>query len=386
MERVSGIGGVFFRATDPEGLARWYADHLGVAGPPTSYEQEEWWQERGPTYFLPYPSGAPPLGDSQQPFVFTFRVRDLDAMAAQLRAAGIEVTDEPEVYPHGRFARIIDPEGNPVELWQPIGRSAGQILPDVVVELFDHVERFNTGVRTGDFGNMVEAFAPTGELRYEGLPLAPLRGRGAIAAAFAAQPPSDEMLLTGEPVLLDGEAGVVSAPFAWRHAHAIHAGELRLAMDSYRSISCLVVSLGAMGPAVVQPDDGGAVDEVAVAAAVAPRIFLVDESAAVRAGLAEMLRVVGEVDVVGSEAPGAATVDKVVAVSPDVVVLNVGSDRSGIDRCARIHHASPAIRCVLLTANLTDEIVAAGTAAGAHAVLAKQLRAHEMVGAVLGAA
>ncbi len=383
MERVSGIGGVFFRAHDPDALGRWYAEHLGVAGPPASYDDDEWWQERGPTYFLPFPAGSPPIGDAFQAFVLTFRVRNLDAMVAQLRGKGIDVAVEPEVYPHGRFARIVDPEGNPVELWQPFGRSAGQILPDAVLELFRHVERFNVGVETGDFALMIDAFAEDGELRYEGLPLAPLRGKAALAAAFAAQPPSDSMLLVGEPVMVADAPGSVRARFAWRSAPETTVGELRLSIDDEHAISSVVVALGVMTPTTAAAiDDETAEDDEEHT----PRIFLVDESAAVRAGLTELLRVCGEVEVVGSEAPSDDTVTKVVGVVPDIVVLNVGSDRTGIARCAQIHEAAPTIRCVLLTANLTDDIVAAGTAAGAQAVIAKQLRGYEMVAAVLGAA
>jgi len=113
-ERVTGIGGVFFRARDPKALAQWYQDHLGVTG-------QVWNQEAGPTALTPFPEKTNYFGDSTKQWMINFRVGDLDKMARQLEAAGIEVKVDPTTYPNvGRFARIHDPEGNPIELWQPM--------------------------------------------------------------------------------------------------------------------------------------------------------------------------------------------------------------------------------------------------------------------------
>jgi glyoxylase I family protein len=123
VERVTGIGGVFVRASDPEALTRWYAIHLGVDPPPPSYDEQEWWQEAGPTVFAPMGADeedSPHFGRPGQHWAINFRVRDLDAMAEQLTAAGIEVDVDPATYPNGRFASIHDPEGNPVQLWEPV--------------------------------------------------------------------------------------------------------------------------------------------------------------------------------------------------------------------------------------------------------------------------
>src|SRR5438128_7298153 len=114
MEKVTGIGGLFFRARDPEALARWYREHLGIAPTPSSYEESPWWQEAGPTAFTPFPESTSYFGDATRQFMVNFRVRDLDAMGAQLRAAGIAVEIDPQSYPNGRFARLEDPEGNPI--------------------------------------------------------------------------------------------------------------------------------------------------------------------------------------------------------------------------------------------------------------------------------
>jgi glyoxylase I family protein len=118
MEKVTGIGGFFFRAKDPKALALWYQQHLGVSPLPTSKEDSVWQQEAGPTAFAPFPETSKYFGDAQKVWMLNFRVRDLDKMAAQLRAAGIEIKIYPPD-PTGRFARVHDPEGNPIELWQP---------------------------------------------------------------------------------------------------------------------------------------------------------------------------------------------------------------------------------------------------------------------------
>ncbi len=121
MERVTGIGGLFFRARDPKALADWYEQYLGVGKVPASYDEASWWQEAGPTVFAPFPKDTDYFGRPEQGWMVNFRVRDLDRIASQLRAAGIPVDIDPEAYPNGRFARLEDPEGNPVQLWEPTG-------------------------------------------------------------------------------------------------------------------------------------------------------------------------------------------------------------------------------------------------------------------------
>jgi glyoxylase I family protein len=118
MEKVTGIGGLFFRARDPETLSRWYLTHLGITVAPRSYDAVPWCQEAGPTVFAPFPETTDYFGP-QQVWMVNFRVRNLAAMTAQLAAAGVAVTVDPQEHPNGRFARIHDPEGNPIELWEP---------------------------------------------------------------------------------------------------------------------------------------------------------------------------------------------------------------------------------------------------------------------------
>lgn len=121
MEKVTGIGGLFFRSREPETLASWYRDHLGISPVPTNYNEPGWQQEAGPTAFAPFPEATDYFGDANKAWMVNFRVRNLESIVAQLRAAGIEVKIDPQTYPNGLFARLRDPEGNAIELWEPKG-------------------------------------------------------------------------------------------------------------------------------------------------------------------------------------------------------------------------------------------------------------------------
>jgi len=113
---VTGIGSVAFRSRDPEALAAWYAENLGVGGG----EMGLWDQEAGPSVFTPFPADTDYFPAGKQ-WMLNFRVDGLDALKAELEAKGIEVITNPEwdAPGVGRFARIFDPEGNQIELWEP---------------------------------------------------------------------------------------------------------------------------------------------------------------------------------------------------------------------------------------------------------------------------
>jgi len=120
VEKVTGIGGFFFRARDPEALADWYRDRLGVTPVPGSYGEEPWRQEAGATAFAPFEQDSKMIGPPEHTWSINFRVADLDAMIEQLSAAGESLEVDPERYPNGRFAQLRDPEGNVIQLWQPM--------------------------------------------------------------------------------------------------------------------------------------------------------------------------------------------------------------------------------------------------------------------------
>lgn len=120
MEKVLGIGGFFFRAADPQALMTWYADNLGISLPPQSYDTTPWQQDAGYTVFTPFPIDSNDFGSAQKQWMINFRVSNLDAMVRQLQSNKIAVEVDKELYPNGRFARLVDPEGNPIQLWEPL--------------------------------------------------------------------------------------------------------------------------------------------------------------------------------------------------------------------------------------------------------------------------
>jgi predicted enzyme related to lactoylglutathione lyase len=119
MERVLGIGGYFVRSVaDPEALGAWYRDCLGL----DADENGLWRPEAGPTVFATFEPGTDYFGSPAQQTMLNFRVRDLDAMLAQLRAKGADVDEDAgtqEMEGVGRFGWVTDPEGRRIELWQP---------------------------------------------------------------------------------------------------------------------------------------------------------------------------------------------------------------------------------------------------------------------------
>ncbi len=121
MTRVTGIGGIFFKAKDPKALAEWYKTHLGLPIEPWGGAVLRWADDsaNGSTVWSPFPDTTDYFAPSTAPFLINFRVRDLDALLATLRAEGCAVLDRREASEFGRFGWVIDPEGNKVELWQP---------------------------------------------------------------------------------------------------------------------------------------------------------------------------------------------------------------------------------------------------------------------------
>ncbi|HEY1604784.1 MAG TPA: VOC family protein [Allosphingosinicella sp.] len=120
---VVGMGGYFFRARDPEALKAWYREHLGVGGGVGTDAKGEsnaylWYQEAGPTVFEPFKESSDYF-PADRTAMINLRVRDLKDLLDRLRAAGIEISQEMSDPGMGSFARVHDPEGNPIELWEP---------------------------------------------------------------------------------------------------------------------------------------------------------------------------------------------------------------------------------------------------------------------------
>ena len=123
MKRVTGIGGIFFKARQPERLKEWYGRHLGI-------ESDEWgamfrWREAdnpertGYTIWAPFRQETEYFAPSTSPFMINYRVDNLDALLDALREEGVAVENQIDVTPQGRFAWVMDPEGNKIELWEP---------------------------------------------------------------------------------------------------------------------------------------------------------------------------------------------------------------------------------------------------------------------------
>ncbi len=126
MKRVLGIGGIFFKAANPEKLTAWYQKHLGL-------NVEDWggvaFQEgagadlkpkrKAQITWSPFDSNTKHFEPSTKPFMINYRVQDLDALLAQLRSEGVEVEEKTDRSEFGSFGWIMDPEGNRIELWEP---------------------------------------------------------------------------------------------------------------------------------------------------------------------------------------------------------------------------------------------------------------------------
>ncbi len=119
MEKVLGIGGLFFRSQNPKELSLWYQKHLGINLVPEGPEETPWIQEKGVTAFAPF-SIDTDYFKKQHQWMINFRVRNLDAMIVQLEKSNISVKRTYADDSIGYFAQLEDPEGNPIELWEPI--------------------------------------------------------------------------------------------------------------------------------------------------------------------------------------------------------------------------------------------------------------------------
>ena len=124
MARVTGIGGVFFKSPDPKALTAWYAGHLGIQMSEYGGASFLWSDEvpatTGQTAWSVFPESTKHFGSGPQTAMINYRVDDLDALLDKLQAAGVTIDPKREDASYGKFAWITDPDGNRVELWQPL--------------------------------------------------------------------------------------------------------------------------------------------------------------------------------------------------------------------------------------------------------------------------
>lgn len=118
MARVQGIGGIFFKAKDPEALRAWYQRHLGI-------DVQDWggasfkWEGGGTTVWSIFPDTTNYLSPGTAAFMINYRVADLHQVLSELRAEGCQVEDKVDESEFGKFGWVVDPEGNKIELWEP---------------------------------------------------------------------------------------------------------------------------------------------------------------------------------------------------------------------------------------------------------------------------
>jgi len=122
---ITGIGGVFFKSDDPIKLTEWYQKHLNIVPDEEGYVSFKWREkedpdEEGVTVWGPFPKDTKYFDPSKSPFMINYRVNDLDRLLKELREAGVEVDDRVDEYEYGQFGWIMDPEGNRIELWEPV--------------------------------------------------------------------------------------------------------------------------------------------------------------------------------------------------------------------------------------------------------------------------
>ncbi len=124
MKRVTGIGGIFFKAKDPKAINDWYKNHLGInAG---QYGASFEWRElddpkkKGMTQWTPFADKTKYFEPSTKEFMINYRVENLEALVVELKKEGVTLLDEIAVYDYGKFVHIMDPEGNKIELWEAI--------------------------------------------------------------------------------------------------------------------------------------------------------------------------------------------------------------------------------------------------------------------------
>ena len=122
---MTGIGGVFFKAKEPKALVEWYAKHLGLKT--DQYGSTFWWKDKKgadcSTQWSPFADDTTYFAPSEKQFMQNFRVHDLENLLLQLAAEGVEIVGDTASYDYGKFAWILDIEGNKIELWEPIDKA-----------------------------------------------------------------------------------------------------------------------------------------------------------------------------------------------------------------------------------------------------------------------
>lgn len=133
-KKVTGIGGIFFKAQEPEKMKDWYAEHLGLLtneyGSLFEFRQADQPEKKGYLQWSPFSADTTYFAPSEKGYMINYRVAHIEALVDELKAAGVTVLDEIETYEYGKFVHILDPEGNKLELWEPVDEVFTQLYED----------------------------------------------------------------------------------------------------------------------------------------------------------------------------------------------------------------------------------------------------------------
>lgn len=134
MNRAIGIGGIFFKAEDPQKLYDWYERHLGIKRAHEEGAMFPWRRAEDPSHetftaWSIFPRNTAYFGPGQASFMINYQVEDLDKLLENLKAEGVTIDPKREDYDYGRFAWIVDPEGNRIELWEPPKQLGDRVTP-----------------------------------------------------------------------------------------------------------------------------------------------------------------------------------------------------------------------------------------------------------------
>jgi predicted enzyme related to lactoylglutathione lyase len=126
MKKVTGIGGIFFKSDDPEKIKKWYHDHLGLVvdayGSPFEFRNANNPEEINYLQWSPFKRDTKYFEPSKKEFMINYRVENIVELVKELKNNGITIVDEIETFDYGKFVHILDPEGNKIELWEPVDK------------------------------------------------------------------------------------------------------------------------------------------------------------------------------------------------------------------------------------------------------------------------
>lgn len=127
MKKVTGIGGIFFKSNDPEKLNDWYSRNLGLVtneyGSLFEFRQSDHPEKKGYLQWSPFKNDTKYFEPSDKPFMINFRVENIELLVEELKKEGVVICDAIGTYEYGKFVHIMDPEGNKLELWEPIDQT-----------------------------------------------------------------------------------------------------------------------------------------------------------------------------------------------------------------------------------------------------------------------